>query len=111
MAGLSAQIPAATVSSVEEMNGTETSRFNSYEYKLPQYTALFLNSDSDILVNKKVRFALLLATNKEEISEAVPEVEIVDTPILESKADLKRWWSACYISIFNGARVIVNSGV
>jgi len=65
-----------------------SSRFEFFEYQLPQYSALFLNTDSDILTNKKVRFALLLATDKEEILEAVGNAEIVDTPILESKADL-----------------------
>jgi ABC-type transport system substrate-binding protein len=65
-----------------------TSRFSSFPYHLPQYSALFLNTQSDILSNKKVRFALLLATDKEAIKEEVGDAIIVDTPILESKANL-----------------------
>lgn len=63
-------------------------RFQPFDYRLPQYSALFLNGDSDILSNKKVRFALLLATDKDKILELVKDAEVVDTPILESKADL-----------------------
>jgi ABC-type transport system substrate-binding protein len=63
-------------------------RFTPFDYRLPQYSALFLNTDSDMLSNKKVRFALLLATNKDRIQEIVKNAEVVDTPILESKADL-----------------------
>jgi len=67
---------------------TESSRFHAFDYRLPQYSALFLNTGSDMLSNKKVRFALLLATNKDRIQEIVKNAEVVDTPILESKADL-----------------------
>ncbi|MDP2691550.1 MAG: DUF4115 domain-containing protein [bacterium] len=66
----------------------DTSRFDIFPYHLPQYSSLFLNTDSDILNNRMVRFALLLATDKEEIRDAVGDVEIVDTSILESKLDL-----------------------
>lgn len=66
----------------------ETSRFEVFPYFLPQYSALFLHTGSDMLSNRKVRFALLLATDKEEIAAAVGDAVIVDTPILESKADL-----------------------
>lgn len=64
------------------------SRFVSFPYQLPQYSALFLNTDSEVLSNKKVRFALLLATDKEAIKDIVGAANVVDTPILESKADL-----------------------
>jgi ABC-type transport system substrate-binding protein len=67
---------------------SESSRFTGFDYQLPQYSALFLNTGSDILSNKKVRFALLLATDKDKILEIVKDADIVDTPILESKADL-----------------------
>jgi len=66
----------------------DVGRFTPFDYRLPQYSALFLNTDSDMLSNKKVRFALLLATNKDRIQEIVSNAEVVDTPILESKADL-----------------------
>ncbi|MDF2379417.1 MAG: DUF4115 domain-containing protein [Candidatus Gracilibacteria bacterium] len=66
----------------------ESRRLEQYPYQLPQYSALFLNTESDILSSKKVRFALLLATDKEEILEKVGEADIVDTPILESKGNL-----------------------
>jgi len=67
---------------------SDSSRFAGFDYQLPQYSALFLNTDSDILSNKKVRFALLLATNKDKILDIVGDADVVDTPILESKADL-----------------------
>ncbi|MGE3279272.1 MAG: RodZ domain-containing protein [Candidatus Altimarinota bacterium] len=66
----------------------DSSRFEAFDYRLPQYSALFLNTRSDMLSNKKVRFALLLATDKDRIQEIVQNSEVVDTPILESKADL-----------------------
>lgn len=67
---------------------SENSRFRAYSYRLPQYSALFLNTDADILANKKTRFGLLLAINKEEILTALPDSKIVDTPILESTLDI-----------------------
>lgn len=73
--------------SPEDLFGTN-SRFSFFPYHLPQYSALFLNTQSNILSNRKVRFALLLATDKESINETVGEALVVDTPILESKANL-----------------------
>lgn len=66
----------------------DSQRLTFYSYRLPQYTALFLNTESPSLSNKKVRFALLLATNKDSLTELLPDAEIVDTPILESKENL-----------------------
>lgn len=66
----------------------DNSRFRALPYRLPQYSALFLNTDTDILMNKKTRFGLLLATNKEELSSVIPDSKIVDTPILESTVDI-----------------------
>jgi ABC-type transport system substrate-binding protein len=67
---------------------SENSRFRAYPYRPPQYSALFLNTDTDILANKKTRFGLLLATNKEEFLTILPDSKIVDTPILESTLDI-----------------------
>jgi len=66
----------------------DSSRFTPLTYRLPQYSALFLNTESPILSNKKVRFALLLATDKQQVVDEVGNAVVVDTPILESKADL-----------------------
>lgn len=65
-----------------------SNRYRFYEYSLPQYSAVFQNTESEILSNKKVRFALLLATDKEAIRDAVSPAVVVDTPVLESKDDL-----------------------
>lgn len=66
----------------------ENSRFNVYDYTLPQYVALFLNNDSQILRDARVRFALLVSTNKEEIA-SFADGEIVDTPFLDDKEGLE----------------------
>lgn len=64
----------------------DTGRFSLFSYSLPQYTALFLNTDSDILINKKTRLGLLLATNKQEILSQVSGAKLVESPILESQS-------------------------
>lgn len=66
----------------------ENSRFKVYEYTLPQYVALFFNENREVMKDPKLRFALLLGTDKEEIIKAVVG-ERVDTPYLEEPRDLE----------------------
>lgn len=58
-------------------------RYKTHYYSLPQYVALFLNMDKEILQDDNLRLALQLATNKQEIADAINETVIVDTPLLE----------------------------
>jgi peptide/nickel transport system substrate-binding protein len=55
----------------------------TYEYDLPQYTALFLNTDSENLNKNKERLAISKAINKQEILSAIGYKIQIDTPLLE----------------------------
>lgn len=58
-------------------------RFKLIPYQLPQYTAIFMNNDSDVLKNSKVRLALLKSIDKDAyIGESLDKVR-VDTPLME----------------------------
>lgn len=69
-------IPATEVSRFEN-----NSRFVLNEFTLPQYVALFLNNSSDKLKNAKLRYGLLLATDKQAIADFA-DGDKVDTPFL-----------------------------
>ncbi|HLD08222.1 MAG TPA: ABC transporter substrate-binding protein [Candidatus Peribacterales bacterium] len=58
-------------------------RYGTFPYTLPQYVALFFNLDHAALKDQKLRLALQLATNKQEIVSAINESVIVDTPLME----------------------------
>lgn len=62
---------------------SEDEQFNLVSYHLPQYVALFINNESDILEETKVRLALQLGTDKEEIAEELGQERIIDSPLLE----------------------------
>ncbi len=65
--------------------------FKPLNFIIPQYAAVFINMDSPKLSgeeNQKVRLALQLATDKEEILKIVSGKRI-DTPLLET--DLSEW--------------------
>lgn len=53
-------------------------------YELPQYTALFFNTDSPILTRNKTRLAIGKAINKEEILEVVGSAKQIDTLLLNT---------------------------
>ena len=58
-------------------------RFKLIPYQLPQYTAVFMNNDSDFLKNSKVRLALLKSIDKDAfIGDAMDKVRI-DTPLMD----------------------------
>lgn len=65
------------------------SRFTPIPYSLPQYVGLFFNLDREIVRDPNVRLGLQLATNKQEIADALHETNIVDTGLLE--IDLADW--------------------
>ncbi len=55
----------------------------TYQYELPQYTALFFNTDSIYLDENKERLGLSKAIDKEEILAAIDYRVRIDTPLLE----------------------------
>ena len=55
----------------------------TYQYELPQYTALFLNTDSPYLTKNKERIALSKAIDKDAILAAIDYRVRIDTPLLE----------------------------
>ena len=59
------------------------SLFRVEEYSLPQYVAAFLNMESPLLQDKRVRLGLALGTNKTVILDDIKEMYEVDTPFLE----------------------------
>ncbi|MBI4232154.1 hypothetical protein HY605_02885, partial [Candidatus Peregrinibacteria bacterium] len=67
----------------------EIERFQLIPYELPQYTAVFMNLDSPILKNDKIRLALQKAVVKEDlIGEDVDKIR-VDTPLMQ--LDQEEW--------------------
>ncbi|MFA7681605.1 MAG: ABC transporter substrate-binding protein [Candidatus Peribacteraceae bacterium] len=63
--------------------------FQTVDYTLPQYVALFFNLDRPILQDQKLRLGLQLGTNKQALVEGIGESLIVDTPLME--IDLADW--------------------
>lgn len=55
----------------------------TYEYELPQYTALFLNTDSPYLTKNKDRLGISKAIDKKAILDAIGYKAQIDTPLLE----------------------------
>ncbi|MFA5792879.1 MAG: peptide ABC transporter substrate-binding protein [Candidatus Gracilibacteria bacterium] len=67
----------------------DTSDLVTYQYELPQYTALFFNTDSPFLNKNKTRLGISKAIDKEEILSAIGFKVAIDTPLLE--LDQKEW--------------------
>ncbi|MCK5851344.1 MAG: hypothetical protein KAH23_10550, partial [Kiritimatiellae bacterium] len=70
-------------------------------YCLPQYVAVFINTQSSKLKNSKVRLALQLGTDKESLISEISESKIVDTPLLE--IDQSNWVYQYSVNKANGA--------
>ena len=64
-------------------------RLRTRNYTLPQYVAIFLNTDHPALQDPHLRLGLQLGTNKQSIVEQIGESVIVDTPLLE--IDVSNW--------------------
>lgn len=62
---------------------TQEPRFMTYEYTLPQYAALFLETDDERLTLRNLRLGIQKAINKEDIIEAIGYEQAIDTPLLE----------------------------
>ncbi|MFA6436339.1 MAG: ABC transporter substrate-binding protein [Candidatus Gracilibacteria bacterium] len=65
---------------IEEM---KQDRFIQNAYALPQYTALFLQTDDEELVKEKIRIGIQKSIDKKAIVDAIGYDYIVDTPLLE----------------------------
>lgn len=65
----------------------------TYEYELPQYTALFFNTDSPFLTKNKTRLGISKGINKEEIIAAIGGATQIDTPLLELNQEewINKW--------------------
>ncbi|HPO05764.1 MAG TPA: ABC transporter substrate-binding protein, partial [Candidatus Gracilibacteria bacterium] len=71
------------ISAADLDNLTGLKRFIPQNFTLKRYAAAFLNTQSPILKNQKVRLALKLATNKDELLKDLREIQKIDTPFLE----------------------------
>lgn len=59
-------------------------RLQLHDFTLPQYVALFFNTEREILRDKKLRLGLQLATDKQQILKTLDiRAKIIDTPLLE----------------------------
>lgn len=65
---------------LEEMDLTD---LVTYQYELPQYTALFFNTDSAFLQKNKERLGISKAIDKDEILNTIGYKVRIDTPLLE----------------------------
>ncbi len=65
------------------LNDIDTENMEIYPYSLPQYTALFFNTDSNILGKNKVRLGISKAVDKSEILRQISYTAQIDTPLLE----------------------------
>ncbi|MBN2086775.1 hypothetical protein JW758_00340 [Candidatus Peregrinibacteria bacterium] len=70
-------------------------------YELPQYVAIFINSESDKLKASMVRLALQLGTDKNELIKEIEQRKTIDTPLLE--IDQENWMNQFSVSKANGA--------
>lgn len=77
-----ARIRESQLSQIEDLDKLVT-----YQYELPQYTALFFNTDSPSLSTTNARLGISKAINKKEILEAIGYKVGIDTPLLELDQD------------------------
>jgi len=62
-------------------------KYNSFNYELNQYVAVFFNLNNEKTKDVKIRLGLQLSTNKQEIIDRINEKKIIDTPLLEINQD------------------------
>jgi peptide/nickel transport system substrate-binding protein len=79
----------------------QTDRLTAYEYELPQYTALFMNTDSEFLTKKNVRLAISKSIDKGYLIDQIGYTKAIDTPLLELNQD--DWIHQTDIEQANGA--------
>lgn len=66
--------------SFEYKSQLDADRFDTQEYILPQYTALFLNTENNILSSVAVRKALQQGSNKKILQELLSSKQIIGKP-------------------------------
>lgn len=74
-------IPKVSKTLYEDLK--EDERFTFLQYKLPQYSAIIINTDSKFTGQKAIRAALSKSINKKELVSLLQYKAIVDTPFLE----------------------------
>lgn len=79
----------------------DTEHMQIYPYSLPQYTALFFNTDSAILGKNKVRLGISKAIDKSEILREIAYTKQIDTPLMELNQD--NWVHTFDVSAAQGA--------
>jgi peptide/nickel transport system substrate-binding protein len=77
------------------------SRFKTESYLLPQYSAVFFNTESSALKEQKVRIALIKLVDKDELIKKLDNKIRIDTPLLE--LDQKQWLNKPGLAEANGA--------
>lgn len=90
------KVPKEIMKDIEDSN-----RFWFVNYELPQYTAVFMNMNSDVLKKKKVRIALQKAVDKNELLTLLSGKTAVDTPLMD--LDQAKWLYQPNIDEANGA--------
>ncbi len=90
------KVPKEIMKDIEDSN-----RFWFVNYELPQYTAVFMNMNSDLLKKEKVRIALQKAVDKNELLTLLPSKTGVDTPLMD--LDQAEWLYQSNIDEANGA--------
>lgn len=76
-------------------------RFVLDRYELPQYVAIFMNTESPKLKNNVLRLALQLGTDKTALAETLGQYKTIDTPLLE--IDQENWVHQHSVVKANGA--------
>jgi len=62
-------------------------RLGDYQYELPQYTALFMNTDGAYTGKRDIRLAISKAIDKGYIIDQIGYTKTIDTPLLELNQD------------------------
>lgn len=81
-------IPKTSKEGADQLKSSQ--RFSWVPYELPQYTAVFLNMNSELLKKgsgDKVRLALQKSINKQELLKLFENKTPIDTPLLELKQE------------------------
>ena len=66
---------------------SQTERLEAYQYQLPQYTALFINTDGEYTALRAVRLAISKAIDKSYVIDQIGYNKTIDTPLLELNQD------------------------
>lgn len=76
-------------------------RFTTNSYTLPQYTAVFFNTNSEKLKELKLRIALVKLIDKDELIKGLHNKLRVDTPLMELNQE--EWMNKSDLNEANGA--------